>query len=95
MKWLDSALEKLGLKKPEPGNSYRIESEDGERTAGHMYVTVGLYDENGESVPGTSRQIALLIPRRLRKTCNRMLDGSATEDDREVFQSWVLQNLNN
>lgn len=70
--------------------STTIVSVDGERTAGFLYLTIAKLDENREILPGTSKQVFFKIPRTLRKTCNRLLAGTETPDDREVIEDWVL-----
>lgn len=67
-----------------------IVSVDGERTAGFLYLTVAKLDENQQFLPGTSKQVFFKIPRSLRRTCNRLLAGVETPDDREVIETWVL-----
>ena len=80
-------------KEKSPAEITKITAVRGELTPGFISVDLEVFDQDGNvlNYPTVTKEVK--VTPRLRSTCNRVLCGLESENDREVFELFVLNQL--
>lgn len=102
--WWNKSLERLGIKKPVteggpvveelPAIQIRIQKVRSEDPIGYMSIDLAKFGPDGLVLRGpehAGRNIRVLISPLMRETCNRILREVESENDKLVFEQWVLE----
>lgn len=90
MKWWGTTLERLGFRKVTKETYTRVYLIRGEDPPGYMRVVLADFHSDGAPVFDSTREVNLKFPSRMRPTINRVLLGTDTDDDKVLFENFVL-----
>jgi hypothetical protein len=84
---------KLFSKPKDPAEILKITAVRGELTPGFVTVDLEVFDQDGNVLLYPTRTEAVKVSPKIRQTVNRVLAGVESENDREVFELFILSQV--